>query len=449
MKEEYTKKEKIFSFLVTIALTVLSAVSVFLPYAQYRYKSQTYTLSGLEMLTGKAIMGGSLTVKPVYYMVLVILTAIVILATELLWLTKKFRSIKAAKGILCGCSLIQLTVGIVFIIRIKNYLNGAKQVSITYGVEILMILAAMQLFNGLVALYKKRYLCALDFFIVPALIYLLINNYLPMIGISFAFKKIDFSVGVWDSAWCGLSNFKYLFATKDAFIITRNTLCYNLVFIILSNIFGILMGICLCEITSKWLKKISQSCILLPQLISAVIIAYIVFGFLSAESGFINNTIVKDGYIDFYNTRIYWPFIIVFVYLWKQIGYSSIIYLSSIVGIDRNTYEASYIDGCSKWAQIRYITLPLLKPTIITMVLLQVGRIFYSDFGLFYQVPMDSGSLYRVTNTIDTYVYRSLMKSNNISMSAAASAYQAICGFAIVLIANGIVRKLDKENAMF
>jgi ABC-type polysaccharide transport system permease subunit len=337
----------------------------------------------------------------------------------------------------------------VFLVRVSDFMDGTKQSGVSYGLYLFIGCNAFVLLRGLIMLYKNKFLCMLDFMILPGMVYILINNYLPMIGISFAFKKIDFSVGVWRSAWCGLDNFKYIFTTKDAFIITRNTILYNIVFIVLSNVLGITVGICLAEISSKCIKKFSQTAILLPQLISAVIISYIVFGFLSAESGFINNSILKDNPVDFYNTRFYWPFILVFVYLWKQLGYNSIIYLSSMVGIDRSLYEASYVDGCNRWQQIRYITLPLIKPTVTTLVLLQVGRIFYSDFGLFYQVPMNSGALYRVTNTIDTYVYRSLMQSNNISMAAAASAYQAIIGFALISIVNAIVRKFDKENALF
>ena len=158
---------------------------------------------------------------------------------------------------------------------------------------------------------------------------------------------------------------------------------------------------------------------------------------------------MADSGINFYNSPGYWPFILVFIYLWKGVGYSSIIYLSSIVGIDRTLYEAAYVDGANKFQQIFKITLPLIRPTIITLVILAVGRIFFSDFGLFYQVPMNSGALYSVTQTIDTYVYRSLLQLNNISMSSAASLYQSIVGFVVVLLANWIVRKVDSENAMF
>nr|WP_130838359.1 ABC transporter permease subunit [Lachnoclostridium sp. Marseille-P6806] len=291
---------------------------------------------------------------------------------------------------------------------------------------------------------------ALDFMVIPGVIYMICNNYIPMVGISFAFKKINYSVGIWKSPWVGFENFKFLFRSQDTLIITRNTILYNLTFIILGNVLGALVGICLSEIFSRRLQKLYQTTILLPQLISWVIVAYIAYGFLSNEAGWINKTVLGAGNeINFYGTTKYWPFILVFFHLWKGLGYSSIVYLSSIVGIDRSLYEAASIDGCSRIGAVRHITVPLLKPTLITLITLGVGRIFFSDFGLFYQVPMNSGSLYAVTDTIDTYVYRALMQLNNVSMASAASAFQAIVGFGTVLIFNTIVRRVSRENALF
>jgi putative aldouronate transport system permease protein len=286
--------------------------------------------------------------------------------------------------------------------------------------------------------------------VMPGMIYLIINNYIPMAGIAIAFKRIDFSKGIFFSDWIGLDNFKYLFSTKDAFIITRNTILYNTAFITLGTCLGLIVGIFLSEIISKTFQKIYQTIILLPQLFSIIIIAYIVIAFLSNTSGFINKIILgPDRAINFYGTPAYWPFILTAVYLWKGIGYNSIIYLSAIVSIDRNLYEAATIDGVGRFKQVFYVIIPSIKPTIITLVLIAVGRIFYSDFGLFYQVPMNSGVLYSVTNTIDTYVYRSLLQLNNIAMASAASTYQALVGFIVILGVNGIVRKIDPENSMF
>jgi putative aldouronate transport system permease protein len=297
---------------------------------------------------------------------------------------------------------------------------------------------------------KKYLLTPLNLMIIPGMIYLIFNNYIPMAGISIAFKRIDYSKGIFLSDWVGLENFKYLFLTKDAFIITRNTILYNTAFIILGNAAGLIVGILLSEIALKIFQKIYQTIILLPQLFSIIIVAYIVIAFLSNESGFINKALLgPDRAINFYGTPMYWPFILTMVYLWKGLGYNSIIYLSAIVSVDKNLYEAATVDGVGRFKQVFYVTIPSIKPTITTLVLIAVGRIFYSDFGLFYQVPMNSGVLYNVTNTIDTYVYRSLLRLNNIAMASAASTYQALVGFFIIIVVNGIVRKLDPDNAMF
>lgn len=185
---------------------------------------------------------------------------------------------------------------------------------------------------------------------------------------------------------------------------------------------------------------------------SWVIVSYLVYAFLSAETGLVNNAILeKLGLkgISWYNSPQYWPFILTFVSLWKSLGYAMIIYFSSIVGISQDYYEAATLDGASKWQQIKCITLPLLKPTVITMFVLQIGRIFYSDFGLFYQIPMNSGTLYSVTRTIDVYVYNALMKSSDFGMSSAASVYQSVVGFIMIIGANALIRKFSKENALF
>lgn len=287
--------------------------------------------------------------------------------------------------------------------------------------------------------------------LIPGCLYLLINNYGPMIGLFIAFKNINYTKGIFGSDWAGLNNFKFLFATQDAWVITRNTLCYNLAFICLSVIVGVSLAIFLNEVANTQLKKTFQSILLLPQVISMVVVSYLVFAFLSSDAGFINNSILKSlgiAPVSWYNTKGPWPFILTFVHVWKKMGYDTLLYLAAIVGIDRTVYEAAEIDGASSLKKIWYITLPLLKPTIITLSLLHVGRIFYSDFGLFYQVPMNVGSLFSVTNTIDTYVYRGMISMNNIGMSAAASFYQSIVGFFLVLAANAIVRKIDRDSAL-
>lgn len=287
---------------------------------------------------------------------------------------------------------------------------------------------------------------------LPGILYLIVNNYIPMLGIFLAFKDYSFAKGIFGSKFCGFENFRFLFATKDAWIMTRNTLLYNLVFIILGTVCAIFVAILLCELGERVRVKFFQAALLLPNLLSWVVIGFIVYAFLNADTGFVNNTVLKLLGINpvvWYSTSGAWPAILIIVYLWKNIGYMSIVYMASISGIDKSIYEAAAIDGATKLKQIKNITLPMLKPTVITLTLMSIGRIFYSDFGLFYQVPQNSGAIYSTTQTIDTYVYRGLMQLNDVGMSAAAGLYQSVIGFALVLIANAIVRKIDKDNALF
>ena len=432
--------------LAFIPLSFLMLLTLVLPYGQYTYDRIVYQMTGLQFFTGKLIMGGSVYVPPMKLLWFAVLLSVVAIAAVLF---KKLFSIKTLGKIMLAVGFLELVVGIMFIFLIKSTLSETKKPAIEFGVFVLMLSAGLFLSLAVYILFQLKYLSALDFMVLAGVAYLLINNYLPLIGISIAFKRIDYSVGIWKSEWTGFDNFKYLFQSSDAYIITRNTLLYNIVFIILGNITGILAGIALSEVFSKRLQKSFQTLILLPQLISMVIVAYIVFGFLSNEAGFINKTFLSDSKINFYSEQIYWPFILVFVHIWKGLGYSAIIYLSAIIGIDHNLYEAARIDGAGRLRVITSITLPLIKPTVYTLTMLQVGRIFYSDFGLFYQVPMNSGPLYTVTNTIDTYVYRALMTLNNLAMASAASAYQAIVGFVLVLGVNLAVRMRNKENALF
>lgn len=287
--------------------------------------------------------------------------------------------------------------------------------------------------------------------LLPGFLYLLINNYIPMAGIIIAFKNVDFAKGILKSDWVGFANFEYLFKTPDAFRITRNTLCYNLAFIAVNLVIGILFAILLSEIRNRLAVKIYQTVILLPYMISIVIVSYLSYAFLASDTGLINGALTSMGEnkISWYTAQKYWPVILVLVNCWKNVGYGAIVYLASILGIDKALYEAASVDGISKLQSIRYITLPMIRPTIITMVLLNVGRIFYSDFGLFYQVPMNSGALLNVTNTIDTYVYRGLITLGDIGMSSAAGVYQSIVGFVLIMLANWLTRKYSSESALF
>ena len=299
---------------------------------------------------------------------------------------------------------------------------------------------------------KFKHFLPLYAMMLPALLYFLINNYTPMAGLIIAFKKVNFSKGILNSPWCGFDNFKYLFMTNDAWVITRNTLGYNLVFLIVNTVFSVLTAILLSELRAKKAQRFYQSAILLPYLISIIIVSYLVNAFLNTETGFINHSVLeKFGAepVAWYMEDKYWPFILIFVNAWKNVGYTSIIYYSTVIGIDSGLYEAASLDGANTLQRLYHITLPFLKPTIIIMVLLAVGKIFNADFGLFYQVPMNMGSLYSVTNVIDTYVYRGLLTLGNVSMASAAGFYQSVVGFVFVFTVNLIVRKVDSEYALF
>ena len=311
-------------------------------------------------------------------------------------------------------------------------------------------------FDNVLALQKKakrqeqlRNDIPLYLMMLPGILYLIANNYLPMFGILIAFKRVNYAMGLLKSPWCGLDNFTYLFKTNDAFVMIRNTVCYNAVWIVADIVVAIFIALCMNEIATRKIAKVIQPLICFPSMVSTVILSYIVYAFLSTTYGYLNTTVFADNPINWYNTAKYWPIILTIVHFWQNSGQSSIIYMASIGGIDKSLYESARIDGATKLEQIKYITLPLLKPMVILMFLLSIGRIFNSDFGLFYQVQLGSGLLYDTTQTIDTFVYRALLVNNNISMSSAARVFQAVIGFALVLVSNEITRKINPENSLF
>lgn len=311
-------------------------------------------------------------------------------------------------------------------------------------------------YDGLLAAKKKsrrkaefRNTLPLYFMMLPGLIYLFCNNYLPMFGILIAFKQVNFSIGIFKSPWCGLQNFEFLFKTKDAWTMIRNTVAYNVVWIAIGLVISITIAIFMAEISSRKIAKVIQPIICFPSMVSAVILSFLVYGFLSNTYGFLNTSVFKDSPVNWYATAKYWPIILTIVHFWQSSGQSSIIYMASIGGIDKGLYESARLDGASKMQQIFNITLPMLKPMITLMLLMSIGKIFNSDFGLFYQVPLGQGLLVQTTQTIDTYVYRALLELNNVGMSSAASVFQAIIGFILVVTSNAVVRKVDSENALF
>lgn len=304
--------------------------------------------------------------------------------------------------------------------------------------------------KSLWALIKKYKV--LLFMTMPGIVYFFFNNYLPMVGVLIAFKNINYAKGIWASDWVGFSNFEFLFSTEDAFIITRNTVLYNLVFIFLNITIAVAVSLLLNEIRRKLASRFYQSIILIPFLLSAVILGYLAYSFLSIEYGFINKLILEplgvDG-ISWYSEPKYWPYILVIVNTWKSVGYYSVIYLAAIMGINSEYYEAARLDGAGRWQQMKSITIPLITPVIMIMFILQVGGVFYADFGLFYQVTLNSGAILSTTNVIDTYVYRALLQMGNVGMASAAGLYQSVLGFLLVFGTNYIVSKVNDENALF
>lgn len=304
---------------------------------------------------------------------------------------------------------------------------------------------------------KNKFKKNMEFILLtlPGTVWFILFSYLPMFGVILAFKnwRIDgnFFQSLARSEWAGLNNFKFLFSSSDAWVITRNTVLYNIAFIILGIVLPTMLAILLKELHNKKLSKYFQTLMFLPYFLSWVIVSYCLYAFLSVDKGYINNILQQFGGedISWYTESKYWPFIIIFMSQWKAVGYGTVVYLASICGIDKSYYEAALVDGASKWQQIKSITIPLLKPIIIIMFISSIGGMFRSDLGLFYQLPKDSGALYPVTNVIDTYVYRGLMNLGNIGMSSAAGLYQSVVGLVLILITNGIVRKVDNENAFF
>ncbi len=289
---------------------------------------------------------------------------------------------------------------------------------------------------------------------LPGIILTFIFSYIPIFGIIIAFKKYIPSLGIWGSPWNGLKNFEFIFNSSDTPIVLRNTLLYNSVFIIGGLVLNVAVALLLSSLRSKKLSKVCQTVVIMPHFLSMVIVAYIVYGFLNVETGFINRGILEPlglTPVNWYVDPKPWPVLLTVVNFWKTVGYGSVVYLAAIAGIDAELYEAAEMDGANRWKQIIHITLPSIKNVVIIMLIMNVGKIFNSDFGLFYQVPMNSGALYSATNVINVFVYNMLGQGGitGIGMSSAASFFQSVVGFVLVLITNSITKKIDAEAAMF
>lgn len=292
--------------------------------------------------------------------------------------------------------------------------------------------------------------------VLPGAAWLILFFYIPVFGNIVAFKDYHitgegFIDSVMKSKWVGFDNFKFLFSSKDAYIITRNTVLYNLGFIFLGLIVSVGIAIIFSELRSKRVVKVLQTSMLFPYFLSWVIISFFTDAFLNVDKGLVNHILASFDMkaINFYSELWIWPALLLFLGIWKGFGYSSVMYYATIMGIDPTFYEAATVDGASKWQRIRNITIPQLSSLITVLTILAVGNIFRADFGLFYQIPHNAGALYSVTNVIDVYVYNGLTKSGDIGMTAAAGLYQSVVGLILVLISNIFARRIDKNSALF
>ena len=303
--------------------------------------------------------------------------------------------------------------------------------------------------------------CAYLLMVLPGVLFLLAFNYLPMPGVILAFKFYQMQVppegaliqntflySMFHSQWNGLNNFTYLL--KDAPMLIRNTVGYNLLFMVVGLVLQVGLAVIVNEMRNRKTAKVYHTIMFMPYFVSWIVVMYALYAMIAAN-GFFNQLITASGgtAVKFYNQKQYWPWIFLVANIWKYTGQGSIIYLATLTGFDEQLYEAGAIDGASKWQQIRYVTLPHLRTMISILLILNVGKIFAADFGLFYNVPMQNGALFSVTQVIDTYIYRVFITTGNISQSSAAGLLQNVIGFVCIMLANAVVKKIDAESSLF
>lgn len=299
--------------------------------------------------------------------------------------------------------------------------------------------------------YNRKGQLALFSMQLPGIIYALIFLYIPMIGIIIAFKDYKFNLGMFGSPWNGLKNFEFLFKSNTFFTLLRNTIGYNVVFILLSRLLCVACALLLYNIANKYAIKFIQSGIFIPYLLSWIVVSYASYAFLANDLGLINSVIRFFGgeNISFYNSPKYWPFILTFFYLWKTIGFDTLVYYGTILSIDTEQLEAADLDGCSYMQKVRYIILPHLKQVIVMLLILALGGIIRSDFGMFYYLPKDTGALYSVTDTLDTYINRAILVNGSMGSASAAGLIQSVVGMILVIVTNKVVKKMDSDSALF
>ena len=285
----------------------------------------------------------------------------------------------------------------------------------------------------------------------PAILLTILINYIPMAGIVLAFKSFKYNLGLFGSPWSGWTNFRFFFMSGTAWNVTANTVLYNIINLISTQILAIVIAILLSEIIGKYFRKFAQSAIFLPHFISWIFVGLFSYGLFNYEGGLLNGMLKSFGIepINVYGTPSAWWFIIPIINAWKSVGYTSVIYIAAITGIDMECYESADIDGANIFQKILYITMPSIVPTIIIMTLLSVGQILRGNFQMFFQLVGYNGQLFEATDVIDTFVFRSLITSGDLGMSSAATFYQSVLCFVIILLVNGLVRKIEPDYALF
>lgn len=286
---------------------------------------------------------------------------------------------------------------------------------------------------------------------LPTIILLLVFNYAPMFGVILAFKDYKVPKGIFGSPWAGLENFKFFFESQDAFRVIRNTICLNLLFIAATIFFGVIFALIMYEVKKPRQVKVYQTISIIPSFISWVAVGYIVYSFLDPTKGLANQILGFFGVdgIDWYSQPGYWPVILLIAKIWQGVGLGSIIYYAALMGVDAELYEAAEMDGAGKLQKIWHVSLPQIVPIIIIMAILEIGKIFRADFGLFYNVTRDVGALYPTTDVIDTYVFRALMQQGNIGMASAVGLVQSVVCFVTLVVTNKIVKKISPDNSLF
>lgn len=286
---------------------------------------------------------------------------------------------------------------------------------------------------------------------LPVILYIFIFNYIPMGGIVIAFKDYQYNLGIFDSPWVGFDNFKFFFSSQDALRVTCNTVFLNTLFIVFGRICAIIFALLLFEITKKWAIKLYQTVFMLPYFISWVVVGFMAYALFNPQLGMFNQILTTLGFdpIQWYSEPGVWPGILTFASVWKGVGVGCIMFYANLMSIDKSLYEAAELDGANRLQQTWHISLPFLLPTIIVLTILSIGELFRGDFGLFFNLTRDVGALYKTTDVIDTYVFRALRVVGDVGMSSAVGVYQSIVGFILICAANAIVRKVQKDCALF